>query len=144
MIETDFGEKENCFHTLDLYTGRFWSTRQPPPPAGRVFLSDEQMSEYSCAHYRKTVFQTPESSVTLRKPLQEPSSALNIVRGPQAETQRRRDGASSHSLDLRVDAVAIPPSRLPRISASFKRLIEEGHLETLRDMYKNWLFFEVD
>ena len=147
VIETDFGEKENCFHTLDLYTAAVLEHTLKPPALPRDEWRQvmNKMSEYSCAHYRKTVFQTPEfvGYFAQATPGAELGS-LNIGSRPA----KRKPNAGVTALRAIPWIFAWTQSRfhLPvwlGISASFKRLIEEGHLETLRDMYKNWPFFEV-
>ena len=147
VIETDFGEKENCFHTLDLYTAAVLEHTLKPPALPRDEWRQVMniMSEYSCAHYRKTVFQTPEfvGYFAQATPGAELGS-LNIGSRPA----KRKPNAGVTALRAIPWIFAWTQSRfhLPvwlGISASFKRLIEEGHLETLRDMYKNWPFFEV-
>jgi len=147
VIETDFGQAENCFHTLDLYTAAVLEHTLRPPshpkPEWRAVM--DKMSDYSCAHYRKTVFNTPEfvgyfGQATPGAEL----GSLNIGSRPA----KRKPNAGVTALRAIPWIFAWTQSRfhLPvwlGISASFKRLIDEGELQTLRDMYTNWPFFEV-
>ena len=147
VIESDFGERENCFHTLDLYTASVLEHSLKPPshPDDKWRAVMDKMSEYSCAHYRKTVFETPEfvQYFAQATPGSELGS-LNIGSRPA----KRKPNAGVTALRAIPWIFAWTQSRfhLPvwlGISASFKRLIEEGELQTLRDMYKRWPFFEV-
>ena len=147
VIETDFGEKENCFHTLDLYTASVLEHTLNPPahPRDEWRRVMDRMSEYSCAHYRKTVFETPDfvGYFAQATPGAELGS-LNIGSRPA----KRKPSAGVTALRAIPWIFAWTQSRfhLPvwlGISTSFRRLIDEGELETLRDMYKSWPFFEV-
>jgi phosphoenolpyruvate carboxylase len=147
VIETDFGEKENCFHTLDLYTASVLEHTLKPPahPRDEWRRVMDRMSEYSCAHYRKTVFETPDfvGYFAQATPGAELGS-LNIGSRPA----KRKPSAGVTALRAIPWIFAWTQSRfhLPvwlGISTSFRRLIDEGELETLRDMYKSWPFFEV-
>jgi phosphoenolpyruvate carboxylase len=147
VIETDFGEKENCFHTLDLYTASVLEHTLNPPahPRDEWRRVMDRMSEYSCAHYRKTVFETPDfvGYFAQATPGAELGS-LNIGSRPA----KRKPNAGVTALRAIPWIFAWTQSRfhLPvwlGISTSFRRLIDEGELETLRDMYKSWPFFEV-
>jgi phosphoenolpyruvate carboxylase len=147
VIETDFGEKENCFHTLDLYTASVLEHTLNPPSHPRQEWREimDKMSEYSCAQYRKTVFQTPEfvgyfGQATPGAEL----GSLNIGSRPA----KRKPNAGVTALRAIPWIFAWTQSRfhLPvwlGISASFQKLIDDGELDTLREMYKSWPFFEV-
>jgi phosphoenolpyruvate carboxylase len=62
IIETEFGEPEMCFRTLDLYTAATLEHLLKPPadakPEWRELM--ERMSRVSCATYRGVVFQEPK------------------------------------------------------------------------------------
>lgn len=59
MIEIDFGEKENCFYILDLYTAFVLEYTLK----SLAYFRDEwcwvmdRMSEYLCVYYCKIVFE---------------------------------------------------------------------------------------
>ena len=62
IIETEFGEPEMCFRTLDLYTAATLEHLLKPPadakPEWREIM--DHMSKVSCAQYRSVVFQEPK------------------------------------------------------------------------------------
>ena len=62
MIEQNFGEHENCFHTLDLYTAATLEHNLKPPDGPeddwRLIMGD--MEKRSCATYREIVFKEPQ------------------------------------------------------------------------------------
>lgn len=55
VIEQNFGEDENCFHTLDLYTAATLehSLKPPTEPTDDWRKIMLEMSDESCARYRE-------------------------------------------------------------------------------------------
>jgi phosphoenolpyruvate carboxylase len=62
IIETEFGEPEMCFRTLDLYTAATLEHHLKPPADARPEWREvmDRMSKVSCAQYRGTVFNEPK------------------------------------------------------------------------------------
>jgi phosphoenolpyruvate carboxylase len=148
VIEQDFGEKENCFHTLDLYTAAVLEHTLKPPegpkPEWRVVM--KKMSEASCKRYRSVVFENPDFVPYFAQST--PSTelgSLNIGSRPS----KRKPNAGVTALRAIPWIFAWTQSRfqLPvwlGMSAAFAEIkAQEGELSTLREMHKKWPFFKV-
>ena len=148
VIEQDFGERENCFHTLDLYTAAVLEHTLKPPegpkPEWRVVM--KKMSEASCKRYRSVVFENPDFVPYFAQST--PSTelgSLNIGSRPS----KRKPNAGVTALRAIPWIFAWTQSRfqLPvwlGMSAAFAEIkAQEGELSTLREMHKKWPFFKV-
>ena len=65
VIEQNFGEHENCFHTMDLYTAATLEHTLKPPDVDRRtewrdVMSDDVREDVVRTKYREVVFETPE------------------------------------------------------------------------------------
>jgi phosphoenolpyruvate carboxylase len=62
IIEQQFGEKEMCFRTLDLYTSAVLEAGldMPPSPKPEWRTVMDRLSASSCTAYREVVFNTPQ------------------------------------------------------------------------------------
>ena len=147
VIEQNFGEHENCFHTLDLYTAATLEHSLAPPlaPSDEWRGAMATMSEVSCERYREIVFKTPEfNPYFLQATPGQELGALNIGSRPA----KRKSNAGVTALRAIPWIFAWTQSRfhLPvwlGIAEGFQRVKEQGKLETLREMYKTWPFFRV-
>jgi len=147
VIEQNFGEHENCFHTLDLYTAATLEHSLKPPdgpdPEWRKVMLE--VSDVSCATYRKVVFDTPEfiRYFAQATPAAELGS-LNIGSRPA----KRKANPSVTALRAIPWIFAWTQSRfhLPvwlGMAEGFQQLKDQGKLPMLREMYKSWPFFRV-
>ena len=147
VIEQNFGEDENCFHTLDLYTAATLEHSLKPPTSPdaewRKVMLD--ISEVSCAHYRSVVFETPEFIQYFGQatPAQELGS-LNIGSRPA----KRKANPTVTALRAIPWIFAWTQSRfhLPvwlGMAEGFQKMKDDGKLPMLREMYKTWPFFRV-
>ena len=147
VIEQNFGEHENCFHTLDLYTAATLEHSLKPPTSPQTEWRDVMnvMSEESCEKYRKVVFETPEfiRYFAQATPAQELGS-LNIGSRPA----KRKANPTVTALRAIPWIFAWTQSRfhLPvwlGMAEGFQKLKDDGKLPMLRAMYKDWPFFRV-
>mmetsp|Transcript_17993 Transcript_17993/g.44651 ORF Transcript_17993/g.44651 Transcript_17993/m.44651 type:complete len:999 (+) Transcript_17993:195-3191(+) len=147
VIEQNFGEHENCFHTLDMYTAATLEHSLNPPtsPVDHWRGVMSTMSDVSCARYRSVVFDTPEFILYFNQatPSQELGS-LNIGSRPA----KRKGNAAVTALRAIPWIFAWTQSRfhLPvwlGMAEAFQALKDDGKLPVLREMYQTWPFFRV-
>jgi len=147
VIEQNFGEHENCFHTLDLYTAATLEHTLKPPDGPVDEWRDVMatMEKTSCARYREVVFQTPEFNPYFIQatPGQELGS-LNIGSRPS----KRKSNAGVGALRAIPWIFAWTQSRfhLPvwlGMFEAFQEMKALGKMDTLRAMYAKWPFFKV-
>jgi phosphoenolpyruvate carboxylase len=147
VIEQNFGEHENCFHTLDLYTAATLEHTLKPPdgPQDEWRGVMAEMERVSCARYREIVFQTPQFNPYFIQatPGQELGS-LNIGSRPS----KRKSNAGVVALRAIPWIFAWTQSRfhLPvwlGMAEAFDKMKADGKLPTLRAMYQKWPFFKV-
>jgi phosphoenolpyruvate carboxylase len=147
VIEQNFGEHENCFHTMDLYTAATLEHTLKPPdgPVDEWREVMATMEKTSCARYREVVFQTPEFNPYFIQatPGQELGS-LNIGSRPS----KRKSNAGVVALRAIPWIFAWTQSRfhLPvwlGMAEAFQQMKDDGKMDTLRAMYQGWPFFKV-
>ena len=147
VIEQNFGEHENCFHTMDLYTAATLEHTLKPPdgPVDEWREVMATMEKTSCARYREVVFQTPEFNPYFIQatPGQELGS-LNIGSRPS----KRKSNAGVVALRAIPWIFAWTQSRfhLPvwlGMAEAFQQMKDDGKMGTLRAMYQGWPFFKV-
>ncbi|EIE27459.1 PEPCase 1 [Coccomyxa subellipsoidea C-169] len=146
-LEQQFGEKEVCFRTLDLYTSAVLeSTLNPVVQPKAEFRSVlNEMSKTSCAAYRGVVRGDPRfiEFFQAATPVNE-LGRMNIGSRPA-----KRKAAGSID-DLRaipwIFAWTQTRFHLPvwlGIGDAFQAMIDGGKLGLLQQMYKEWPFFSV-
>ena len=147
IIETDFGEHEMCFRTLDLYTAATLEHSLLPPagpePEWRETMA--LMSKVSCAQYRDIVFNEPKfiryfHAATPAGEL----GRMNIGSRPA----KRKPNAGVESLRAIPWIFAWTQTRLQLpvwlgIGAAFEAASKQGRLPMLQTMYRDWPFFKV-
>lgn len=147
VIEQQFGEKELCFRTLDLYTSAVLEASlnptTSPKPQWRTLM--ETMSQVSCDAYRNVVRKDPRfiDFFGQSTPVSE-LGRMNIGSRPA----KRKAAPSLDTLRAIPWIFAWTQTRfhLPvwlGVGEAFKALIEDGKLETLQEMYQQWPFFSV-
>lgn len=147
VIEQQFGEKELCFRTLDLYTSAVLEASlnptTPPKPEWRQAM--DRMSELSCEAYRDVVRKDPRFIDFFQQgtPVSE-LGRMNIGSRPA----KRKAAASIDSLRAIPWIFAWTQTRfhLPvwlGVGEAFQALVDDGKLDILQEMYQSWPFFSV-
>lgn len=162
-VEQQFGEKEVCFRTLDLYTSAVLESSLDPAPAPDASFraAMAEMAEASCEAYRAVVRGDPRfvDFFYAATPVNE-LGRMNIGSRPA----KRRAAGSIDTLRAIPWIFAWTQTRfhLPvwlGIGEAFEKLISEGEgggsggaangssknekLELLQRMYREWPFFRV-
>lgn len=147
VMEQQFGEKEICFRTMDLYTGAVLEATLAPvdAPSDQWRNCMHEMSKISCQSYRDVVRGDPrfiEFFQTLT-PVSE-LGRMNIGSRPA----KRRAAGSIDTLRAIPWIFAWTQIRfhLPvwlGIGEALKSLMDKGQGAVLSDMYQNWTFFRV-
>jgi len=188
-IERQFGEKDACFRTLDLYSSAVLEAGLDPPTAPKAEWRKlmDVVSRASCAHYREVVYKDPDfysyfASATPASELgrlnigSRPSSRktggietlraipwifawtqqrlnlpvwLGIGEGLQAAIQwdgDEKDGEERKEKEKEKENVT-PSSSSMSSSSSYtshanNATSSTNGLNTLRDMYEHWPFFQ--
>ncbi|WIA14756.1 hypothetical protein OEZ85_003241 [Tetradesmus obliquus] len=144
-IEQQFGEREVCFRTLDLYTSAVLEACLDPPsaalPEWRELMN--QLSETSCKVYRSYVFQRPEflEYFNLATPVGE-LGRLNI--GSRPASRKQTSGIEGLRAIPWVFAWTQTRFHLPvwlGIGDALAEAVEQGKLPLLQAMYDEWPFF---
>lgn len=147
VIEAEFGEPEMCFRTLDLYNAATLEHGLRPPaspkPEWRQIMAD--MSKAACAQYRGLVFNDPSFIKYFHAAT--PASELgrmNIGSRPA----KRKPNAGVESLRAIPWIFAWTQNRLQLpvwlgIGAAFSEIINQGKLNDLQEMYRDWPFWKV-
>ncbi|KAL0034136.1 hypothetical protein WJX79_011096 [Trebouxia sp. C0005] len=147
VIEQQFGEKELCFRTLDLYTSAVLEASlnptTSPKPEWRGAM--DLMSEVSCDAYRDVVRKDPRfiDFFSQSTPVSE-LGRMNIGSRPA----KRKAAGSIDTLRAIPWIFAWTQTRfhLPvwlGVGEAFQALVDDGKLEMLQEMYKSWPFFSV-
>jgi phosphoenolpyruvate carboxylase len=147
VVEQQFGEKEIGFRTMDLYTSAVLeatlANMGDPKPKYREAMAE--MSRVSCDAYRAVVRGDPKffdffQSVT---PVNE-LGRMNIGSRPA----KRRSHNSIDTLRAIPWIFAWTQIRfhLPvwlGVGEAMKKMIDDGKLDLLQEMYQGWMFFRV-
>ncbi|KAJ3167441.1 hypothetical protein HDU88_002363 [Geranomyces variabilis] len=146
IIDHHFGHTGTAEQTLERYTTATLISTLAPPPAPksewRTLL--DHMSDVSCAFYRKVVRDTPEFTPYFRNatPITDIGS-MNI--GSRPAKRRATGGLESTRAIPYIFAFTQTRMHLPvwlGLEEALQVAVQEGNLETLRDMYRNWPFFK--
>ena len=143
VIEQDFGERENCFHTLDLYTAAVLEHTLKPPegpkPEWRVVM--KKMSEASCKRYRSVVFENPDFVPYFAQST--PSTELGSLNIGSRPSKRKPNAALRLCVDLDLRPTQSRFQLQFAMSAAFAEIkAQEGELSTLREMHKKCHFLK--
>lgn len=148
IITQQFGEKEVCRQTFDLYTSAVLQAtlckmHNEPQKEWTELLS--QMAEHSCKEYRKIVFQDPEfiNYFRLITPVAE-LAKLNI--GSRPASRKKTGGVETLRAIPWIFAWNQTRFLLPvwlGIGEAIKATFDSGKKETLVEMYNSWTFFRV-
>eukprot|EP00878_Enallax_costatus_P019069 GHUV01020106.1.p1 GENE.GHUV01020106.1~~GHUV01020106.1.p1 ORF type:complete len:382 (+),score=111.46 GHUV01020106.1:226-1371(+) len=145
-IEQQFGEREVCFRTLDLYTSAVLEACLDPPSMPKQEWREmmHQLSETSCKVYRSYVFQRPEfiEYFNLATPVGE-LGRLNI--GSRPASRKQTKGIEGLRAIPWVFAWTQTRFHLPvwlGIGDALSEAVEKGQLPLLQTMYDEWPFFK--
>jgi len=147
IIEQQFGEKEICFRTLDLYTSAVLEHGLSPEQQPKKSWCDamETMSTVSCEQYRDVVFKDPNFIKFFRTstPVGE-LGRLNI--GSRPDRRKKDMGVGSLRAIPWIFAWTQTRFHLPvwlGIGEALSAVIEQGGLDVLKEMHNDWPFFRV-
>ncbi|KAF5835589.1 phosphoenolpyruvate carboxylase [Dunaliella salina] len=147
IIEQQFGEREVCFRALDLYTSAVLEACLDPPPAPKKEWREMMvhLTQMSCEEYRNLVSRRPEFVEYFYKatPVSE-LGRLNIGSRPAA--RGKQGGIETLRAIPWIFAWTQTRLHLPvwlGIGEALHKVIEEGKVDVLHDMYLNWPFFQV-
>eukprot|EP00877_Chromochloris_zofingiensis_P014491 jgi/Chrzof1/9296/UNPLg00263.t1_PEPC1[v5.2] len=145
-IEQQFGEKEVCFRTLDLYTSAVLEAALDPPSNPKQEWRDimAKLSSTSCDIYRSYVFRRPEfiEYFNLATPVGE-LGRLNI--GSRPASRKQTKGIEGLRAIPWVFAWTQTRFHLPvwlGIGDALQEAIKAGQLPLLQEMYDSWAFFK--
>ncbi|GLI68046.1 hypothetical protein VaNZ11_012369 [Volvox africanus] len=144
IIEQQFGEKEVCFRTLDLYTSAVLEAALDPPPAPRQEWRDlmSLLATDSCDMYRSVVYRTPEFyDYFMQSTAASELGRLNIGSRPSS---RKQGGIETLRAIPWIFAWTQQRLHLPvwlGIGEALEKAIGTGYQPVLQDMYANWPFF---
>ncbi|GFR48761.1 hypothetical protein Agub_g10581 [Astrephomene gubernaculifera] len=144
IIEQQFGEKEVCFRTLDLYTSAVLEAALDPPPAPRAEWRAlmGQLAADSCDTYRSVVYGTPDFyEYFMQSTAASELGRLNIGSRPSS---RKQGGIETLRAIPWIFAWTQQRLHLPvwlGIGEALEAAFSKGHQPVLQDMYANWPFF---
>eukprot|EP00198_Chlamydomonas_reinhardtii_P006481 XP_001695817.1 phosphoenolpyruvate carboxylase, isoform 1 [Chlamydomonas reinhardtii] len=144
IIEQQFGEKEVCFRTLDLYTSAVLEAALDPPPAPAQEWRDlmSLLATESCDMYRSVVYRTPEFyDYFMQSTAASELGRLNIGSRPSS---RKSGGIETLRAIPWIFAWTQQRLHLPvwlGIGEALEAAIDKGYGPVLQDMYANWPFF---
>jgi phosphoenolpyruvate carboxylase len=144
-IEQQFGEREVCFRTLDLYTSAVLEAQLDPPsaPADAWRECMGRLSEASCAAYRSVVRGNPAFIEYFNRatPVME-LSRLNI--GSRPAVRKQTAGIEGLRAIPWVFAWTQTRFHLPvwlGVGEALEQAFGRGELPLLQEMYDRWPFF---
>jgi phosphoenolpyruvate carboxylase len=147
IIESDFGDMELCFRTLDMYTAATLEHGLDPPiaPKPEWRQAMEELARLSCASFRKVVYEDPQFVRFFKAATPETEiGRMNIGSRPS----KRRPSAGIESLRAIPWIFAWTQTRfhLPVWLGSgeaIQAVQESGKGPLLREMHREWPFFKV-
>lgn len=147
MVQAKFGLPAIAVRQLEIYvTAVLLATVSPPnPPRCDTWAPlMTRMSELSCADYRGLVFQNEAFIKYFQEATpEEELGNLNIGSRP---TRRKKTAGVQHLRAIPwIFAWTQTRSALPSwlgIGYALQKMIDDGHLEALREMYNEWPFFK--
>ncbi|QDZ20230.1 phosphoenolpyruvate carboxylase [Chloropicon primus] len=147
IIEQSFADENVCFRTLDLYTSATLEHSLDAPPVPKQEWKDlmEELSRVSCDKFRQVVYKDPRFIRYFKTATPETEiGRMNIGSRPT----KRKANAGIESLRAIPWVFAWTQTRfgLPvwlGIGTALQEMVKEGKLDMLREMYKEWPFFQV-
>ncbi|EKX31868.1 hypothetical protein GUITHDRAFT_121941 [Guillardia theta CCMP2712] len=145
VIENYFGSHRSCELTFERYTTAILkATLTPPAPPSDLFRDVMQrMSETSCAAYKKIVYDTPGFVDYFRAIT--PEQELKTLNFGSRPSKRAKGGIETLRAIPWMFAWTQMRLHMPvwfGVGSAFKSEIDAGNLDTLREMYAKWPFFQ--
>ena len=145
MIRVKLGLKPLAINTLGQYTSAILRGNLTPPPVPKPEWRElmNELAEQACTDYRSWVRGNPNFVEYFRQATPEPELASLPLGSRPA---RRRTGGGIETLRAIPWIFAWSQNRLMLpawlgAGAALHKVMEEGHLESLRDMERDWPFF---
>ncbi|VFQ85484.1 unnamed protein product [Cuscuta campestris] len=148
MVQAKFGLPQVAVRQLEIYTTAVLlaTLRPPQPPREQKWRNlMEEISNTSCDNYRSTVYENPEFLAYFHKAT--PQAELGHLNIGSRPTRRNKNTAGIGHLRAIPWIFAWTQTRfvLPSwlgVGAGLKGVCDKGHTEELREMYKDWPFFQ--
>jgi len=145
MIRTKLGLTPLAVNTLGQYASAILQANLLPPPTPRQQWRElmNKLSQHSCDHYRSWVRDDPRFVPYFRQATPEQELA-KLPLGSRPARRRSDGGIASLRAIPWIFAWSQNRLMLPAwlgAGAALQQLMDQGHLETLRDMERDWPFF---
>jgi len=145
MIRTKLGLTPLAVNTLGQYASAILQANLLPPPTPRQPWRElmDKLSQHSCDHYRSWVREDPQFVPYFRQATPEQELA-KLPLGSRPARRRSDGGIASLRAIPWIFAWSQNRLMLPAwlgAGAALQKVMEEGHLESLRDMERDWPFF---
>lgn len=143
-IRGNFGLPEIAFRTLELYTtGTLEATVTPPTENQKWAETMEKMATLSKSQFREIIYDSEEFLPLFNEVTPQPELGLLKI---GSRPKKRRGAATFESLRAIPWIFSWTQNRLllPSwlgVGRGLGTLIQQGKLEELQDMYRNWPFF---
>ncbi|KAI3844936.1 hypothetical protein MKX03_019311 [Papaver bracteatum] len=147
MVQAKFGLPQTAVRQLEIYTSAvLLATLRPPHPPRedkwRTIM--EEISNISCNSYRSTVYENPEFLAYFHEAT--PQAELGFLNIGSRPARRKSSTGIGHLRAIPwVFAWTQTRFVLPAwlgVGAGLKGACEKGYTEDLREMYKEWPFFQ--
>lgn len=147
MVQAKFGIPQTAVRQLEVYTTAvLLATLKPPQPPREEKWRNlmEEISGISCQHYRSTVYENPEFLSYFHEAT--PQAELGFLNIGSRPTRRKSSSGIGHLRAIPwVFAWTQTRFVLPAwlgVGAGLKGVSEKGHADDLKEMYKEWPFFQ--
>ncbi|MCL7049245.1 hypothetical protein MKW94_025382 [Papaver nudicaule] len=147
MVQAKFGLPQTAVRQLEIYTSAvLLATLRPPHPPRedkwRTIM--EEISKTSCNSYRSTVYENPEFLAYFHEAT--PQAELGFLNIGSRPARRKSSTGIGHLRAIPwVFAWTQTRFVLPAwlgVGAGLKGACEKGYTEDLKEMYKEWPFFQ--
>lgn len=147
MVQAKFGLPQTAVRQLEIYTTAvLLATMRPPQPPREEKWRNlmEEISKISCQNYRSTVYENPEFLAYFNEAT--PQAELGYLNIGSRPTRRKSSTGIGHLRAIPwVFAWTQTRFVLPAwlgIGAGLKGVCDMGNTEDLKEMYKEWPFFQ--
>ncbi|VFQ78065.1 unnamed protein product [Cuscuta campestris] len=148
MVQAKFGLPQVAVRQLEIYTTAvLLATLRPPQPPREPKWRNlmEEISNTSCDNYRSTVYENPEFLAYFHEAT--PQAELGHLNIGSRPARRNKNTAGIGHLRAIPWIFAWTQTRfvLPSwlgVGAGLRGVCVKGHAEELREMYKEWPFFQ--
>lgn len=147
MVQAKFGLPQVAVRQLEIYTTAvLLATLKPPqPPREQKWRSlMEDISNISCTSYRSTVYENPEFLTYFNEAT--PQAELGYLNIGSRPTRRKSSAGIGHLRAIPwifawTQTRFVLPAWLG-VGAGLKGVCDRGHTDDLKEMYKEWPFFQ--